>query len=295
VTILVVDDSPIDRRLASRLLEQAGFVTRAAENGRQALLALDTERVRLVVTDLVMPEMDGLTLVEEIRTRHGRIPIILMTAYGSDDIAVRALQRGAVSYVPKRELASSLAETVRSVLSLLPEDDPDAPPQSSRALALAQWEIGNDLGEIPRVVSQVEGRLARSSAFGQGSRIQMSVVLREAIVNAILHGNLEISSSLKEADPEAHDALAQERQAIPPYCERRVRVSVIETADEVTCVVSDDGAGFDLRLVPDPTEAMNLERTSGRGLFLIRTFMTSVRHSDGGRTITMVKRRSDDG
>jgi CheY-like chemotaxis protein len=250
--------------------------------------------VRLVVTDLVMPDMDGLTLVEEIRARHGTLPVILMTAYGSDDIAVRALQRGAVSYVPKRELARSLAETVRSVLSLIPREDPNATAQSSQAIALVEWELGNDLEEIPRVVGQVEGRLMRSSAYDLAWRLQMSVVLREAIVNAILHGNLELASSLKESDPDAFDALARERQKILPYRSRRVRVSVMETAQDLTCVVSDDGPGFDPTLVPDPTEALSLERTSGRGLFLIRTFMTSVRHSDGGRTITMVKRRSDD-
>jgi CheY-like chemotaxis protein len=292
MTILVVDDSPIDRRLASRLLEQAGFTTRVAENGQQALSSLDSQRSRLVVTDLIMPEMDGLTLVEEIRTRYVGIPVILMTAYGSDDIAVRALQRGAVSYVPKRELARSLAETVRSVLSLLPAPDRESDSSSRDAAALAQWELGNDLREVPRVVSLVEAHLARGAIIDPSSRMQVSVVLREAIVNAVLHGNLELSSSLKEADPDGHDTLADERRTQDPYRERRVRVSVKETADEVTCVVSDDGAGFDLSLVPDPTDPVNLERTSGRGLFLIRTFMTEVHHSDNGRTITMVKRRS---
>lgn len=291
-TILVVDDSPIDRRLASRLLERAGYVVRTAENGKQALEILGKERAHLVVTDLVMPEMDGLTLVEEIRARHGA-PVVLMTAFGSDEIAMRALHRGAVSYVPKRDLAASLAETIRSVLSLLPrDDDPSLPPQSARSVAIAQWEIKNDLDDIPRVVGQVESRLARSNVFDQGSRIQMSVALREAIVNAILHGNLEIASSLKESDPEAHDTLAKERRQTPPYCDRKVRVSMMETADEVTCVVSDDGRGFDLSVVPDPTEVVNLERSHGRGLFLIRTFMTNVMHTDGGRTIKMVKRRS---
>jgi CheY-like chemotaxis protein/anti-sigma regulatory factor (Ser/Thr protein kinase) len=290
MTILVVDDSPIDRRLASRLLEKEGFITVTAANGREALAALEQERVSIVVTDLVMPEMDGLSLVGAILARDPTIRVILMTAYGSDEIAIRALLRGAVSYVPKRQLATSLAETVRSVLSLLPV--PDAPPESVRTLERAEWELGNDLEEIPRVVSLVEKRLERSSALDQGSRIHMSIALREAIVNAILHGNLEISSSLKESDPDAHDALARERQTQAPYRERRVRVSLMESPDEVTCVVSDDGSGFDLSVVSDPTEAVNLERTSGRGLFLIRTFMTSVRHSDGGRTISMVKRRS---
>jgi CheY-like chemotaxis protein/anti-sigma regulatory factor (Ser/Thr protein kinase) len=288
VTILVVDDSPIDRRLASAILTRAGFTTRLAENGQQALASLELERAELVVTDLIMPEMDGLTLVESICARYADIPVILMTGHGSEDIAVRALQRGAASYVPKRDLARSLAETVRSVLS---GRDLDESPLSVRAQASMRWELGNDLGEVTAVVRLLETRLAAVALVDESSRIQVSVALREAIVNAMLHGNLGMESSLKESDPDAHDKLAEERRKTSPYSERRVRVTVTETPDVVTYVVSDDGPGFDLGTVPDPTDPANLERTSGRGLFLIRTFMDDVSHADGGRTITMVKRR----
>jgi len=287
VTILVVDDSPIDRRLASGLLTRAGFDTRVAENGHEALVSLERERAELVVTDLLMPEMDGLTLVESIRSRYANIPIILMTAHGSEDIAVRALQRGAASYVPKRDLARSLADTVRSILSVRHFDES---PLSVRAQASTRWDLGNHLAEVTPVVSLLETHLARVGLGDETSRIQISVALREAIVNAMLHGNLGLSSALKESDPDAHDKLAEERRKISPYRERRVRVTVTETPGEVTYVVSDDGPGFDLGTVPDPTDPANLERTSGRGLFLIRTFMDEVTHSDGGRTITMVKR-----
>jgi len=288
VTILVVDDSPIDRRLASALLTRAGFTTRLAENGHAALASLEQERAELVVTDLIMPEMDGLTLVEAICARYADIPVILMTGHGSEDIAVRALQRGAASYVPKRDLARSLAETVRSVLAGRELDDS---PLSVRAQGLMRWELGNDLGEVTAVVRLLETRLAAVALVDESSRIQVSVALREAIVNAMLHGNLGMESALKEADPDAHDKLAEERRKLSPYCDRRVRITVIETPNEVTYAVSDDGPGFDLGTVPDPTDPANLERTSGRGLFLIRTFMDDVTHSDGGRTITMVKRR----
>jgi CheY-like chemotaxis protein/anti-sigma regulatory factor (Ser/Thr protein kinase) len=290
MTILVVDDSPIDRRLASRLLEQAGFETRSAENGHHALAALETKPAEVVVTDLVMPEMDGLTLVETIRARYPSIPVILMTAHGSDDIGVRALQRGAASFVPKRELARCLGETVRSVLSLLqvPKPAPSTPPGTSRSI---QWELGNDVSEIPDVVARVERRLGRSAIIDGTARIQLAVALREAIVNAMLHGNLELPSALKESDPAAHDALALERRVTSPYSDRRVRVSMTESDDDVTCVVSDDGAGFDVKNVPDPTDPANLERTCGRGLFLIWAVMSEVTHSDNGRTITMIMRR----
>jgi CheY-like chemotaxis protein len=289
----VVDDSPIDRRLALRLLEQAGFAARAAENGHEALARLECERIDLVVTDLVMPQMDGLTLVREIRARHPTVPVVLMTAHGSDDVGVRALQRGAASFVPKRELARCLGETVRSILSLVavPAALPSAP---STVSTHVEWELGNDLGEIADVIARVERRLAASAIIDRTARIQLSVALREAIVNAMLHGNLELPSSLKETDPAAHDALAAQRRALSPYRERRVRVSMTETGDDVTCIVSDDGSGFDASLIPDPTDPTNLERASGRGLFLIWTFRSEVTLSDGGRTITMVIRRPPD-
>ncbi len=289
MTILVVDDSPIDRRLASGLLTRAGFSARLAENGHAALVSLEQARAELVVTDLLMPEMDGLALVEAIRSRYADIPVILMTAHGSEDIAVRALQRGAASYVPKRDLARSLVDTVRSILSVR---DFDGSPLSVRAQASTRWDLGNDLAEITAVVSLLETRLARVGLVDETSLIQVSVALREAIVNAMLHGNLGLSSELKETDPVRHDALADERRKLSPYRERRVRVTVTEKPGEVTYVVSDEGAGFDLRSIPDPTDAANLERTSGRGLFLIRTFMDDVTHTDDGRTITMVKRRA---
>ena len=287
MSILVVDDSPIDRRLASGLLTRAGFATRVAANGDEALASLAEHRAELVVTDLQMPKMDGLVLVEAIRARYPDVPVILMTAHGSEDIAVRALQRGAASFVPKRDLARSLADTVRSILSVR---DFDEAPLSVRAQARARWDLGNDLGEVTAVVGVLETRLTRVALVDETSRIQVSVALREAIVNAMLHGNLELPSTLKESDPDAHDRLAEERRRLSPYLERRVRVTLSEAPGAVTYVVSDDGPGFDLTTIPDPTDPANLERTSGRGLFLIRTFMDDVTHGDGGRTITMVKR-----
>jgi CheY-like chemotaxis protein len=289
VKILVVDDSPIDRRLAAGLLAKGGFETVLAENGFAALAAMDRDRPDLVVTDLAMPEMDGLFLVEAIRARHPDVPVILMTAQGSEDIAVRALQRGAASFVPKKELARALAATALSILSIRRADG--GPTSSHRGPAPARWEIGSDPAEIAPVVGSLESRLARSGLCDETGRIQVSVALREALANAILHGNLGLSSALKEDDAVAHDTLVRERRKESPYRERRVRVDVSETDDEMTFVVSDDGPGFDPSTLPDPTDPANLERTTGRGLFLIRTFMDDVTHTDGGRTITMRKHR----
>ena len=117
IKILVVDDSPIDRRWVGGLLRRREcLVPVFARSGIEALEILGNEAPSIVLTDLQMPEMDGLRLVEAIRDRFPLIPVVLMTAHGSEEIALQALRQGAASYVPKRRLARELLATIDQVL-----------------------------------------------------------------------------------------------------------------------------------------------------------------------------------
>src|SRR5947209_18240879 len=119
-TVLVVDDSAVDRLRAEKLLaKEVGVTVRSAGNGREALQQLARDPPEIVITDMQMPEMDGLELVEEIRRKYPAIPVILMTAHGSEELAVQALQRGAASYVPKRNLARDLPSTIEDVIGVI--------------------------------------------------------------------------------------------------------------------------------------------------------------------------------
>ena len=118
--ILLVDDSEVDLLLMEGLLKQSiGFEMIWAENGRQALSRIKEWKVDLVVSDLQMPEMDGLELVQRVRQAHPQLPVILTTAVGSEDIAAEALSQGAAGYVPKSQLSKLLVPTVRNALSHL--------------------------------------------------------------------------------------------------------------------------------------------------------------------------------
>src|SRR5262245_50461880 len=120
LVVLVVDDSPVDRALVQGVLEkQLHAVVHTVENGAAALDSIATVWPDVVLTDLQMPELDGLALVEAIRRDYPFIPAILMTAHGSEETALAALRAGAASYVNKRNLASRLIETVQDVLALL--------------------------------------------------------------------------------------------------------------------------------------------------------------------------------
>ena len=81
--ILIVDDSEVDRLLMDGLLKQSiGFEVIWAENGRMALERIEEWKVDLVVTDLQMPEMDGLELVQQVRQIYPQLPVILTTGVG---------------------------------------------------------------------------------------------------------------------------------------------------------------------------------------------------------------------
>src|SRR5262249_3592266 len=115
-TVLVVDDSAMDRHLAGAIVQKMpGWQATFAGDGSEAVPMLDKHHPDIVMTDMLMPEIDGLQLVQAIRGKYPLVPVILMTAHGSEDIAIQALQKGAASYVPKKSLARDLAETLEQI------------------------------------------------------------------------------------------------------------------------------------------------------------------------------------
>lgn len=119
-TVLVVDDSQVDRRLVGGLLSRAGeYQVVYAEHGKAALERLELDVPDLVVTDIHMPEMNGLEFVKAAKVQYPMIPVVLMTAQGSEELAVEALKLGAASYVSKRRLGEDLVSTVTHVLEAL--------------------------------------------------------------------------------------------------------------------------------------------------------------------------------
>lgn len=297
--ILVVDDSPMDRKLVGSLLEK-GSASGACEeltlsfacDGQEAMKIVERDRPDLVITDLQMPNLNGLQLVERIRAAHASLPVILMTAHGSEDIAVQALERGAASYVPKRRLAADLVETASNILEML------GMRREQRRIIEQYWqssesqfEIPNDLANVAPLIGHLQENLTRMRVCSEHEQIRLAVALREALSNAIVHGNLEITSAIREHDDGSYYRLIEERRGQEPYRSRMVTIIAEESPGEVVYVIRDEGQGFDASNLPDPTEPENLEKVSGRGLLLIQTFMDQVEFNAAGTEITMTKRR----
>jgi serine/threonine-protein kinase RsbW len=121
-------------------------------------------------------------------------------------------------------------------------------------------------GEMARLVETVDAAL-EENAYSRRDRHAVLLSLEEAVVNGLKHGN--------GGDPT-----------------KEVRVRWAVSAGSFKAVVEDQGPGFDPGAVPDPLVDENLERPSGRGLFLMRAYMTWVRYNDRGNAVSLFKQRS---
>jgi CheY-like chemotaxis protein/anti-sigma regulatory factor (Ser/Thr protein kinase) len=263
-----------------------------ASNGRDALEKIKQSPPDLVVTDLVMPDLDGLELVKEVRAAYPAIPVVLMTAHGSEEIAAAALQAGAASYVPKRYLARDLLETVQTILHLAQANRQQQLVLEHLVDSELRFSLPPNLALVSPLVVFLQHNVKQVGIHHDEGDLHLPIALHEALVNAITHGSLEAPGYLRQSDPEAYIQCVRQRQLTPPYSDRHVHVLARETREELVYVIRDEGPGFDTSTLPDPTDTDDLENSIGRGLFLICTFMDEVRFNQAGNEITLIKKRS---
>ncbi len=294
-TILVVDDSPFDRFYIGKLLKSMDDVRVVfAENGRDGLTAIERESPSVILTDLIMPDMEGLELVQEVRATHPQISVVLMTAYGSEDVAMRALRAGAANYIAKKDLARDLRPTLRQIISLSTNTRERRRILNSMIKRESEFVLVNDPDLVMPLLKLIQEELEGLGLCDATGLMQVGVALQEAVVNAMFHGNLEVSSELRQEDERLFDQLARERRELEPYCSRRIQVEVRIDRDAARFVVHDQGPGFETGIFEQPVSPDDLGRIGGRGLLLIRMFMDSVSFNAAGNQITMVKSRAGD-
>ena len=294
--VLVVDDSAVDRRFVGGLLQrESNYLVEFAEDGADALTKIRQAAPDVIVTDLQMPNRNGLELVSAVRLHHAGIPIILMTGHGSEGLAVEALQRGAAGYVPKPQLGECLLDAVSQALSLAQADH-----TYERLIACLNecefdFELDNDPELVDALVDLVQQMAAGMGLTDATGRFRLGAAVKEAVQNAIYRGNLELAYEQAmdvrgELDGEVMQ-LVLERRMQTPYCDRRVLVQVRMNLQEASFVIRDGGNGFKGANDVSAPSPGALETKGGRGLVLMRAFMDQVTFNDQGNEVTLVMRR----
>jgi|OpeIllAssembly_1097287.scaffolds.fasta_scaffold02219_2 two-component system, NtrC family, response regulator len=142
-TILIVDDEKNYLLVLSAVLEEEGFEVLTAVSGLEALEILKSSDVDLVLTDMKMPGMDGIALLEQVKTRDPELPVIMMTAHGTVDKAVEAMQKGAYTYVLKPFENERLILYVKKALTVYQVFKEN---RRLRSAVELQYQFGNIIG-----------------------------------------------------------------------------------------------------------------------------------------------------
>jgi len=295
--VLIVDDSPIDRVLIEGILKKdSRLKVRRAANGAEALALLGDTPPDLIVTDLQMPEMDGLALVTAVRIHFPQVPVILITAHGSEQLAVQALEQGAASYVPKSQLASGLVPAVDQVLELARSNRGYEALAQAMDYAEFRFRAGNDLALCDRLTELVQQLAGSIGVCDTGGQVRIGMALEEAFRMMVLRGNLELPPDLLlalTARQEDEAVWLEKRRAEQPYCERKVRIHVQVSPAELRLEIGHEGPPLELAEASESAAAPALESPSDRSLILMRAFMDEVAFSPDGKSVTLVKRNAN--
>jgi CheY-like chemotaxis protein len=267
-----------------------GITVIEAGDGKEALEVIARESPTVVLTDIQMPRMSGLELVVAVREKYPHLPVVLMTAHGSEEVAIQALRAGATNYVSKKALADELPDTLKSVLSVASMDKRRRRVMGCLEVREALFKLGNELELIEPLIALLMEDLGVMAGCDSAARMQSGVALTEALTNAVYHGNLEVSSDLRQEDERQFYALAAERRGLPPYRDRCVEVHARIDPTAARFVIQDQGPGFDTTKLDRPLDPEDLLRIGGRGLLLIRAFMDEMQHNETGNRITLLKR-----
>lgn len=170
--ILVVDDDNRNRRLYTETLQQAGFSTLEAIDGEDALQELKTAAPDMVVSDVRMPGIDGLELLQHVRECHGELPFLLVTAHADVRGAVSALKLGAVDYLEKPVDLDELVDAVSDALGTQPKKSgPDqVPPEAMEQIITESPQMQSLFRDVYRV-AQSDANILILGESGTGKEV----------------------------------------------------------------------------------------------------------------------------
>lgn len=293
--VLLVEDSATQAVEIRMLLEEAHHEVLHVGDGQQALDALASHPIEIVVTDLQMPVMNGLELVEAMQVDFEHIPSVLVTAQGSEELASKALQRGAAGYVPKLHLQTLLNDTIVDVLGVVRTDA-----SFSKLIATLQknvfvFDMPNDASLISPCVGLLIQVASGMQLLSARDLVRVGVAVEHAIINAMYRGNLALGRSVTPPHRAivydgATTPLIETRKAEAPYKDRHVHIEATASKEEIRVTVRDEGKGFDIAKVPAPDQTQALDTETGQGLVLMQAFTDELIFNETGNEVTLVKR-----
>jgi len=270
---------------------QLGHSVFCAKDGEDALRIFQKEEIDGIFCSLTLPKLGGLELLNEVKSADGICPFVMICPHEDSENALDALQLGACDFLIKKVNPHDLQRTLDRVISLSDGFNSGEYAQAYLLQETRSLEIGNNFEGVNRIVAFISQDLLNYGILKKEQLFRMNMLLKEAIENAIFHGNLDIDSNLRREDPNLFYKTAFQKRDIEPYKDRKVSIKYEINSNSAKYIVRDEGKGFVHTDLLDQMDPDNLLQIEGRGLVMITNFMDEVFWNDRGNEITMVRYR----
>ncbi|MCH7471995.1 response regulator [bacterium] len=295
--ILIVDDEQIIRNVLKRKLEQAtNYNVLTAEDGVPALELFKQHTIDLVISDLLMSKMNGIELLRNIKQLDSKVPVIIITGFGTLDDAIEAIKLGAEDFIKKPFDINEVISTIDKTFRKLEEEADQRAIIKHISTEDIRLEIPTDFDFLNKVINYIFSHLRARWLISSEDLHDVKVCLYEALYNALEHGSLGITeeekSKLLEQSQQAYKDFLVERLQSEEYKDKKIEVTLWISDEDIAVAITDEGSGFDhvSRIGDSDPEA--LFKSSGRGLLLIQSLMDEISFNEQGNQIRMVKKRS---
>lgn len=288
-TSVLVADQNTERlqELAARIKGEAWDVS-SATSAEAAGRALEERPITVLLADSSVWHEGGLG--EHVSANFAALPVIVLTPGDEEAGAlIRHLKLGAMTFLPRQSVKRRLVDTIQSILDITRRNPYREGVRTFLWNAEVELHLPNDTAAVSVVVGYLQRVLEDYGLSGGRPLFRLGVALSEALSNAIIHGNLEVSSSVREQGGDAYYELIERRRTEELYSSRAVHVIARFSQSSATFVIRDQGKGFDRSTLADPDDPEALARASGRGIVLMKAYADLVSWNEAGNEVTLVK------
>ena len=287
--ILIVEDDHASRLFLESLLESNNYDFRSAENGIEGLNVFEEYNPDIVLSDIKMPIMDGLELLEAIRDKNSDTIVVIVTAFGSENYAIQALHLGANNYLKKPVSSQELLRLLKKYKAIISgKYSPESLPGKliNRTFSI---EFKSEYTKIPKIVDKI--MIESAIDINDSEKVNIELGLVELITNAVEHGNLGISYIEKQLalDEGKLSELFDDRVHNKKFKNRKVKVDFFTDEEKYQWTITDDGKGFNWKSIPDPTDQEHILELNGRGIFISNFLFDKIEYFGNGNVVTATK------
>lgn len=293
-SVLFIDDDQGICDAFELFFEDAGWKYTIAPDGITGLEYALNNKYDIIITDLIIPGLSGLDLVKEVHKYKPGQVMLVVSGSGMVDTAMSAIREGAVDFIKKPIDFGNLRSTVYRITSGLREENLEHKMYGSLSAQHAEYELIAQDFFTGTPALPILADLVRANLIDTGERLRLTLAYQEAVTNAVDHGNLELSSTLKDNISingiDSYQLTRRSRMEDPIYGGRKIWITTDYREGCLKITIRDQGKGFVLPRQHEIESKGASLNCYGRGMTIISGAMDEVEYRLNGTEIVMTKK-----